>query len=102
MWVPIVKTFFNSSSLYTICVSILFVNIGAASTSEESMGQTIMEALVEFVSEGQTNLQHVFLVIFQEKMVKPMLKGVRSGGQTASTGKSELLCSFTFKKLRRV
>ncbi|CAG2200250.1 PARP10_14_15 [Mytilus edulis] len=60
---------------------------GAAVTSEESMGQTIMEALVEFVSEGQTNLQHVFLVIFQDKMVKPMLKGVRSGGQpTAKPG----------------
>ncbi|XP_076101127.1 uncharacterized protein LOC143070915 [Mytilus galloprovincialis] len=60
---------------------------GAAVTSEESMGQTIMEALVEFVSEGQTNLQHVFLVIFQDKMVKPMLKGVRSGGKSASTAK---------------
>ncbi|XP_052099782.1 protein mono-ADP-ribosyltransferase PARP14-like isoform X2 [Mytilus californianus] len=60
---------------------------GAASTSEETMGQIIMEALVEFVSEGQKNLQHVFLVIFQDKMVKPMLKGVRSGGQTASTAK---------------
>ncbi|XP_063432102.1 protein mono-ADP-ribosyltransferase PARP14-like isoform X2 [Mytilus trossulus] len=60
---------------------------GAASTSEESMGQTIMEALVEFVSEGQKSLQHVYLVIFQDKMVKPMLKGVRSGGQSASTAK---------------
>ncbi|XP_071171397.1 protein mono-ADP-ribosyltransferase PARP14-like isoform X2 [Mytilus edulis] len=60
---------------------------GAASTSEEAMGQIIMEALVEFVSEGHTNLQHVFLVIFQDKMVKPMLKGVRSGGKSASTAK---------------
>jgi hypothetical protein len=46
------------------------------------MGKTIMESLVEFVGEGQiTHLQYVYLVIFEAKMVEPMLKGVRSGGQ---------------------
>jgi hypothetical protein len=36
------------------------------------MGKTIMESLVEFVGEGQiTHLQHVYLVIFEAKMVEP-------------------------------
>ena len=55
---------------------------GAAGTDQEEMGKTIMESLVEFVGEGQiTHLKHVYLVIFEAKMVQPMLRGVRSGGK---------------------
>ena len=44
-----------------------------------------MEALLEFVSERKpVHLQQVYLVIFQDKMVKNMLKGVRSGGHSAA------------------
>ena len=77
--------------------------IDFAAGSEEQMGQTIMEALAEFVSEKKpVNLQQVYLVIFQDKMVKNMLKGVRSGGQSAAAGYKGMFefveLTATFKK----
>lgn len=42
------------------------------------MGKVIAESILEFVKEGQTtHLQHIYLIIFQDKMVQPMLKAVR-------------------------
>ncbi|CAC5406004.1 PARP10_14_15 [Mytilus coruscus] len=78
-WKSIIKkSFYKAERKQLKTLSLPAFGTGAQDPREELMGKVIAESILEFVKEGQTtHLQHIYLIIFQDKMVQPMLKAVR-------------------------
>ncbi|XP_071171378.1 protein mono-ADP-ribosyltransferase PARP14-like isoform X2 [Mytilus edulis] len=78
-WKSVIKkSLYKAERKQLKTLSLPALGTGAQGPREELMGKVIAESILEFVKEGQTtHLQHIYLIIFQDKMVQPMLKAVR-------------------------